>query len=54
MPPQIGVTYDWRLSVANMERRDSYFSHLRADVELMHRLNKEKVGFKTVIPRKDW
>ena len=40
---QIGSTYDWRLSIANMERRDSYFSRLKGDIELLHKLKEEKV-----------
>lgn len=39
----IGSTYDWRLSIANMERRDSYFSRLKGDIELLHKLKEEKV-----------
>ena len=39
----VGVSYDWRLSIANMERRDHYFSRLRTEVEQLHRLNGEKV-----------
>ena len=41
--PQIASTYDWRLSVANMERRDNYFSRLQDQIELLHKLKKEKV-----------
>ena len=41
-PPQVGETYDWRLSVANMERRDSYFSRLKARIELLHSTQGEK------------
>ena len=40
---QVGETYDWRLSVANMERRDKYFSRLRARIELLHSTQGEKV-----------
>lgn len=39
----VGATYDWRLSIANMERRDNYFSRLQDQVELLHRLKEEKV-----------
>ena len=39
---QVGETYDWRLSVANMERRDKYFSRLRARIELLHNTQGEK------------
>ena len=41
---QVGETYDWRLSVANMERRDSYFTRLKARIELLHSTKNEKVG----------
>ena len=40
---QVGETYDWRLSVANMERRDGYFTRLKLRIEMLHALNKEKV-----------
>lgn len=40
---QIASTYDWRLSIANMERRDNYFSRLQDQIELLHKLKKEKV-----------
>lgn len=40
---QVGETYDWRLSIANMERRDGYFTRLKLRVEMLHQLNKEKV-----------
>jgi Lecithin:cholesterol acyltransferase len=40
---QVGETYDWRLSIANMERRDGYFTRLKLRIEMLHGLNKEKV-----------
>jgi environmental stress-induced protein Ves len=43
----VGETYDWRLSVANMERRDGYFTRLKLRVEMLHQLNKEKVPLLT-------
>ena len=43
---QVGETYDWRLSVANMERRDGYFTRLKARCELLKKLNNEKVSCK--------
>lgn len=39
---QVGETYDWRLSVANMERRDGYFTRLKARCELLKKINNEK------------
>lgn len=39
----VGETYDWRLSIANMERRDGYFTRLKLRVEMLHGLQKEKV-----------
>ena len=39
----MGETYDWRLSIANMERRDGYFTRLKLRIEMLHGLNKEKV-----------
>ena len=40
---QYSETYDWRLSVPNMEKRDSYFTRLRWRIELTHLTEKEKV-----------
>lgn len=40
---QIGETYDWRLAVPNMERRDGYFTRLKVRVETMHKIHGEKV-----------
>ena len=42
--PQVGETYDWRLSVANMERRDGYFTRLKTRVAMLHALNHEKAS----------
>ncbi|KAK9822390.1 hypothetical protein WJX81_007759 [Elliptochloris bilobata] len=39
----IGETYDWRLAVPNMERRDGYFTRLKVRVETTHQLHGEKV-----------
>lgn len=39
----VGETYDWRLSIANMERRDGYFSRLKTRVESLKQLHGEKV-----------
>ena len=41
---QIGETYDWRLAVPNMERRDGYFTRLKVRVETTHQLHGEKVA----------
>eukprot|EP01134_Creolimax_fragrantissima_P000516 CFRG0516T1 len=35
--------YDWRLSVANNEKRDATLSKLKSQIEIMHALNGEKV-----------
>ena len=40
---QYGETYDWRLSVPNMEKRDSYFTRLKWRIELTHHTQHEKV-----------
>ena len=40
---QVSETYDWRLSVANMERRDRYFSHLQMRIELLQKIHGQKV-----------
>lgn len=40
---QWGETYDWRLSVPNMESRDHYFTRLKWRIELMLLTEKEKV-----------
>ena len=39
---QVGETFDWRLSVANMERRDHYFSLLQRRIESLHEVWGEK------------
>ncbi len=39
---QVGETYDWRLSVPNMEKRDHYFTRLKWRIELTHQTNGEK------------
>ena len=36
------AAYDWRLSYANLEHRDHYFSRLRAHIELAHKTAGEK------------
>lgn len=36
------AAYDWRLSYANLERRDRYFSRLRSHIELAHEVSGEK------------
>jgi len=41
---QHSETYDWRLSVPNMEKRDSYFTRLKWRIELTHLTEKEKVS----------
>ena len=40
---QYSETYDWRLSVPNMEKRDSYFTRLKWRIELTHHTEHEKV-----------
>jgi hypothetical protein len=39
---QAAENYDWRLSIADLERRDHYFTVLRNRVELLHQMNGEK------------
>lgn len=41
---QYGETYDWRLSVPNMETRDHYFTRLKWRIELSVKTEGEKVG----------
>lgn len=41
---QISETYDWRLAVPNMEKRDSYFTRLKWRIELTHHTEGEKVS----------
>lgn len=41
--PQYGETYDWRLSVPNMETRDHYFTRLKWRIELSVKTEGEKV-----------
>ncbi|KAF9194642.1 hypothetical protein BGZ51_008573 [Haplosporangium sp. Z 767] len=36
------ASYDWRLSFANLENRDNYFSRLKASLELSLKVNGEK------------
>ena len=40
---QYSETYDWRLAVPNMEKRDSYFTRLKWRIELTHHTEQEKV-----------
>lgn len=40
---QYGETYDWRLSVPNMETRDHYFTRLKWRIELSVKTEGEKV-----------
>ena len=40
---QTGVTYDWRLSVPMLEQRDGYFTKLKATIEIMCKLQNQKV-----------
>lgn len=42
---QWGETYDWRLSVPNMERRDHYFTRLKWRIELSLKTEGEKVMY---------
>jgi len=48
--PQVGETYDWRLSISNMERRDGYFTRLKLRIEMLHGIKREKVRFLAVAP----
>ena len=43
MASQVGETYDWRLAVPNMEKRDHYFTRLKWRIELTHQTIGEKV-----------
>ena len=36
-------TYDWRLSLPNLQLRDKYFIQVKHRVELLHELHGEKV-----------
>ena len=45
---QVGETYDWRLAVPNMEKRDHYFTRLKWRIELTHQTNGEKVLLPTL------
>ena len=36
-------TYDWRLSLPNLQLRDKYFTQVKHRVELLHELHGEKV-----------
>ena len=48
---QVGETYDWRLSVPNMEKRDRYFTRLKWRIELTHYTTGEKVLPRAAHPR---
>eukprot|EP01087_Luapelamoeba_hula_P011750 TRINITY_DN3236_c0_g1_i1.p1 TRINITY_DN3236_c0_g1~~TRINITY_DN3236_c0_g1_i1.p1 ORF type:complete len:763 (-),score=116.08 TRINITY_DN3236_c0_g1_i1:52-2340(-) len=37
------ASYDWRLSVRRLEKRDRYFTKLKATIELAYEINKEKI-----------
>lgn len=37
------ASYDWRLGYPDLERRDSFFSRLKSQIELMHKTMGEKV-----------
>ena len=37
------ASYDWRLSAVMLEKRDSYFTKLMSQIEVMHATRKEKV-----------
>lgn len=36
-------SYDWRLDICNLETRDAFFTKLKMEIEMYHRLNNEKV-----------
>ncbi len=40
---QVGETFDWRLSIPNVEKRDAYFTRLKVRIELITEIAKEKV-----------
>lgn len=40
---QVTEPYDWRLALPNLERRDGYFSRLRARIEVLTKTRGEKV-----------
>ena len=46
----MGETYDWRLSVPNMEKRDRYFTRLKWRIELSHFTTGEKVPPRAAAP----
>ena len=39
----MGLTYDWRLAVPNLEIRDKYHSRLKNSIEEFVRIHNEKV-----------
>lgn len=38
------ATFDWRLSPEQLEKRDGYFTRLKASIETLHNIHKEKVA----------
>lgn len=38
----LSASYDWRLAYIDLEKRDGYFSKLKAQIELNNKLNKKK------------
>ena len=41
---QISETYDWRLAIPNMEKRDSYYTRLKSRIETTKKIHNEKVS----------
>lgn len=37
-------TYDWRLSLPNLQKRDKYFTRVQKRVELLREIHEEKVS----------
>uniref|UniRef100_A0A061R4E4 Phospholipid:diacylglycerol acyltransferase n=1 Tax=Tetraselmis sp. GSL018 TaxID=582737 RepID=A0A061R4E4_9CHLO len=43
----IAMPYDWRLSAADLQKRDGFFSRLRLNIEYLHEFHGEKVAVLT-------
>jgi hypothetical protein len=41
---QVGETFDWRLAIPNVQKRDSYFTKLKARLELIISVHDQKVA----------
>lgn len=40
----VSLSYDWRLSMANLEHRDGYFTRMKMAIEMLHTVHKERVA----------